>query len=254
MCVYLFALRARRLPAQIRRQSSTLTPSSIENVKSWIARQRVPSHQPALFDHINSSHLKALGCTLPTLDGTIPASPHRRIDFSDGAVVSPGHLLAFCNPHAPERELEPDATIRFLAPPAPFVRRMWAGGKFEFKRPVHVGDNIRAERTVSNIEAKRLDLDNPMIIVEQTIDTRIMENLKPSAGSSLLGDVCVRETRSHVYVPLTNKRRVRQSEHSRHGCRRCFQSRKTRQLTTCPNLTSRSPILQPRRPCSVFLR
>lgn len=209
----LYTLRARGFSSQVRRWSSTLSRSETESVRSWIASHNLPSKQPDLLDHLGASQIKALGCTLPTLDGTIPPPPHRRIKSSNGSVVSPGHLLIFCNPTAPERDLDPDATIRLLAPPAPFVRRMWAAGKFEFKRPLHVGDNVRAERTVSNIEAKRLDVENPMIIVEQIVDTKLAIDSEAGVGPSSLDDVCVRETRSHVYVPLTNERRVRQSEY-----------------------------------------
>jgi hypothetical protein len=208
---YLYTLNMRGFSLQARRWSSTLSCFEREKVRSWIMSQALPSKQSALIDHISASQLKTLGCTLPTLDGTIPPPPHRRIEISNGSIVSPGHLLIFCNPTSPERELEPDATIRLLAPPAPFIRRMWAAGKFEFKRPLRVGDNIRAERAVSNIEAKRLEADNPMIIVEQTFDTKLAEGSEP--GPSVQDDVCIRETRSHVYVPLSNERRVRPSEH-----------------------------------------
>ncbi|KAF8521172.1 hypothetical protein JB92DRAFT_2708053 [Gautieria morchelliformis] len=201
--------RTRAVTSQVQRWSSSLSQSETKSVESWIARQSLPSSQPALYDHISGSQLNALGCTLPTLNGTIPPPPHRRTDFSYGSVVLPGHLLVFCNPHAPERELERDATIRILAPPMPFVRRMWAAGKFEFKRPLHVGDNIKAERAVSTIGAKRLDSENPMIIVEQIIHTKTVEGSQPRSPPSMLSDVCVTETRSHVYVPLTNERRVR---------------------------------------------
>jgi hypothetical protein len=204
--------RTRAVTSQVQRRSISLSQSETKSVESWIAGLSLPSSQPALYDHISGSQLSALGCTLPTLNGTIPSPPHRRTGHSYGSVVSPGHLLVFCNPRAPERELERDATIRFLAPPTPFVRRMWAAGKFEFKRPLHVGDNIKAERAVSTIGAKRLHSENPMIIVEQAIHTKIVEDSRPSSEPSMLSDVCVTETRSHVYVPLTNERRVRPSE------------------------------------------
>ncbi|KAF8583654.1 hypothetical protein K439DRAFT_1286205, partial [Ramaria rubella] len=196
------------------RRSSSLSQSEKEKISSWIANHRLPKSQPELFDHVSASQLRALGCTLPTLDGTIPPPPCRRsmLDFSNGSLLSPGHSLVFCNPPAPERELDVDATVRLLPPPAPFVRRMWASGKFEFRSPLRVGDNIRAERAISKIEAKRLDSDNPMIIVEQTIDTKLQPVESKNSNRHNIGsvdDVCISETRSHVYVPLTNDRRVR---------------------------------------------
>jgi len=197
----LCARRTRALSSFVQRWSSSLSQSEKQNIQSWIDTQPLPNKQAPLTDHISSSRIQALCFTLPTLDGSSP-TPSRRLSenlVKTGSLLSPGHHLTFCNPPAPERELDADATIRLLSPPAPFVRRMWAGGKFEFKRPIRVGDYIQAQGIVSRIEGKRLDSEKPMILVEQVIETKGAED----------SETCIRETRSHVYVPVTSERRVR---------------------------------------------
>ena len=140
---------------------SSLSQTEKENVRSWLADQSLPALQHPVCDHVTASKIKALSCTLPTLGGSVPLPRHRRLDLTSGSLISPGHHLVFCNPPTPERELEADATSRLLPPPAPFTRRMWAGGKFEFKRPIRIGDNICAKPAVTRIDLKRLDSETP---------------------------------------------------------------------------------------------
>lgn len=194
---------------------SQLVLSNLEKteVTAWAKKHPLPLERPTLFDYLNPSKIKAISCTIPSLDGRIPIPAHRHFGYEKGSSLSPGHLLAFCNPSVPERDLGVDATVHILAPPPPFVRRMWASGKFEFKKPLRIGDDIRAESKITNISIKRLDSENPMIIVEQTIATRPAH---VPAGEHWLEAAYVVETRSHAYVPLTNERRIRTSEHASH--------------------------------------
>ncbi|KIJ54965.1 hypothetical protein M422DRAFT_200937 [Sphaerobolus stellatus SS14] len=194
------------------RMKSTLSDSQRHDITSWLANKirTVPIEQPTLFDHLNPSQVKALALTLPTLDGSNVLPEHRHFDYKKGSLLAPGHLLAFCNPSVPERELDTDGTTRVLPPPDPFVRRMWASGSFEFRKPLYVGDDIRADIRITKIEPKRLDTQppvNPMIIVEQTIATFPAD--APENKATRIEDAHTIETRAHVYMPLTNERRVR---------------------------------------------
>ena len=57
----------------------------------------------------------------------------------------------------PLSELGPDGHPKrggFL-PPVPLPRRMWAGGRLEFLRPLHIGDELRRDSTILSVEPKR---------------------------------------------------------------------------------------------------
>jgi 3-methylfumaryl-CoA hydratase len=74
-----------------------------------------------------------------------------------GHALPPGwHWLYFLEA-APASELGPDGHPKrggFL-PPVELPRRMWAGGRLEFRRPLRVGDEIRRDSTIVSIEPKR---------------------------------------------------------------------------------------------------
>jgi len=198
-------------PNQKFRYFSGLSGKEREGVSSWLTEKTgaLPIQQPTLVDYLNPSQIKALACTLPSLDGSIPIPDSRHFGIEKGSLLAPGHLLVFCNPSVPERDLDSDATTPFFPPPPPFVRRMWASGKFTFQKSLRLGNDIRAERKVTKIDPKRLDSKNPMIIVEQTIATKPEEE---DSGGDWLQDAHTIETRSHVYMPLSNERRVRAGE------------------------------------------
>lgn len=66
------------------------------------------------------------------------------------------HWLYFLDAK-PASELGPDGHPRrggFL-PPIPLPRRMWAGGRLEFLRPLRVGEPLRRDSEIVSIEAKQ---------------------------------------------------------------------------------------------------
>lgn len=66
------------------------------------------------------------------------------------------HWLYFLEA-APASELGPDGHPKrggFL-PPVALPRRMWAGGRLEFRRPLRVGESIRRDSTILSIEPKQ---------------------------------------------------------------------------------------------------
>jgi 3-methylfumaryl-CoA hydratase len=73
-----------------------------------------------------------------------------------GDPIPPGwHWLYFLEAK-PASELGPDGHPRrggFL-PPVPLPRRMWAGGRIEFRRALHVGESLRRDSEILSVEAK----------------------------------------------------------------------------------------------------
>jgi 3-methylfumaryl-CoA hydratase len=65
------------------------------------------------------------------------------------------HWLYFLPRHR-QSELGPDGHAKrggFL-PPVPLPRRMWAGGRFEFRQPLRVGDEIRRTSRIADVRHK----------------------------------------------------------------------------------------------------
>ena len=66
------------------------------------------------------------------------------------------HWLYF-TPQARHSEIGPDGHAKrggFL-PPVELPRRMWAGGRLEFHRPLAVGDEVRRTSTIASVEGKQ---------------------------------------------------------------------------------------------------
>ncbi len=112
----------------------------IVELKAWTGRQEVRE------DAVTSIPVAALAATL---DHDEPA-PAR------GTPLPPlWHWLYFLPLHR-QSELGPDGHAKrggFL-PPVPLPRRMWAGGRFDFRRTLRVGDVIRRTSTVADVSLK----------------------------------------------------------------------------------------------------
>ncbi|MCP5271000.1 MAG: MaoC family dehydratase N-terminal domain-containing protein [Burkholderiaceae bacterium] len=97
-------------------------------------------------DTVTAAPLAGLAATLDR-DDPLPGP---------GTEVSPlGHWL-YTLPVAPQHELGDDGHPRrggFL-PPVPLPRRMWAGGRLRFERPLRVGDPITRQSRITRVDAK----------------------------------------------------------------------------------------------------
>jgi len=112
----------------------------INHLRSWIGKRE--AHE----DVASAFPVTALAATLDRRD-----PPAKNGD----AVPHSGHWLYFLETAA-NTELGHDGHPKrggFL-PPVPLPRRMWAGGRIEFREPVRVGDAIRRESEVLSVEAK----------------------------------------------------------------------------------------------------
>ena len=149
----------------------------------WIASEK----ELSLTDTFRPEHLADLYITLPTRDGS-----RRGTAFAPpahGDRLAPGHHLVFFHSRMPENALRADGTTPDFCPPEPFTRRMWAGGRMAWKRPLCVGDVAEAVATVASVKKRGFDKGAPMVFVTQKIEywTR--------------GELCVEEERDHVYFP-----------------------------------------------------
>ncbi|KAI0054121.1 hypothetical protein FA95DRAFT_1507760 [Auriscalpium vulgare] len=158
---------------------------------SWIAQPK----RLILHDTFHSEHLADLYITLPTRDGTRRPYEPPRI----GTPLGHGHHLAFFHPRTPEAQLRPDGTDADFCPPPPFVRRMWAGGRIDWRRPLHIGGRATSTMSVAEVQKKGFEDDRPMVFVKQRVEVR-------NEGEEA-AEAAVVEERTHVYLALQTQQR-----------------------------------------------
>ncbi|EPQ58273.1 Thioesterase/thiol ester dehydrase-isomerase [Gloeophyllum trabeum ATCC 11539] len=163
-----------------------------DKIQQWA--QSVSSKQLTVSQTLSSDHISDLYVTLPTRDGT--ASP-RQLP-GDGQNLGYGHHLVFFHARNPERDLRWDGTDADFCPPEPYTRRMWAGGRMVWKKPLVIGQKAVSTSTVGSVEHKGLEKGSPMVFVRQKIAIQ-------QAGSD---EVCIEEERTHVYLPTTTGKRA----------------------------------------------
>ena len=120
--------------------SLALTPEDIAGLQAWTGRTET------LEDTATLAPLRGLAATLDI------AAP-----FEAGSSVPPlWHWLYFL-PQAPQSQIGPDGHPRrggFL-PPVPLPRRMWAGGRLVFERPLRVSERVERESTILSVDGKQ---------------------------------------------------------------------------------------------------
>ena len=180
-----------------------LTPTDIAALDRWVGAEK----RLEFVDTLRAEQLADLYITLPTRDGTHDGGARDYAPPREGDRLGYGHHLVFFHPRNPEKKLRWDGTDVDFSPPEPFKRRMWAGGRMEWKRPLHVGDRAEAVSTITSVERKGFapgETGTPMVFVKQKLEYR-------KQGTS---DVCVEEERSHVYLAMAGKRRgAKEGEH-----------------------------------------
>jgi 3-methylfumaryl-CoA hydratase len=106
------------------------------NLADWIGRRETAR------ETIDAGRIAALAATFDR----DPPGPH----------VPPGWHWAFFNPAAKARDLGRDGHPKrggFL-PPVDLPRRMWAGGRLEFRAPLPVGEAATRVSTIAKVEEK----------------------------------------------------------------------------------------------------
>ena len=84
------------------------------------------------------------------------ATLDREPDLGSGSSLPPLWHWLFFNPAVPAREIGSDGHPKrggFL-PPVPLPRRMWAGGRFRFERPLLVGHEARRTSRILDVREK----------------------------------------------------------------------------------------------------
>ncbi len=113
----------------------------IAHLQQWVGREETRT------DAVTVAPMVALSATLDRDDP--PPRP--------GDALPPlWHWLYFL-PHPRQSELGPDGHARLggFLPPVPLPRRMWAGWRLEFHRPVRVGENITRVSRIASVDHKR---------------------------------------------------------------------------------------------------
>ncbi len=117
-----------------------LDKPGLDRLRSWIGRSE------RRVDEVTAAPAAALAATLDIDDG----AP------GPGAALPPlWHWLYFL-PRALQREIGRDGHPQrggFL-PPVPLPRRMWAGGRLQFHRPLRIGDAVTRESKIISVESK----------------------------------------------------------------------------------------------------
>lgn len=113
---------------------------NLDRLKDWIGRKESKS------DVATAWPVAAMAATFDRRDP----------EPSEGDAIAPGwHWLYFLEAK-PASELAPDGHPKrggFL-PPVALPRRMWAGGRIEFRRPLRVGDALRRDSEILAVEPK----------------------------------------------------------------------------------------------------
>lgn len=86
----------------------------------------------------------------------------------DGTPIPPGYHLVYFTPADLESKLGADGTDQTYNAPAPFSRRMWAGGHMTWENdvPLKVGDLVEEHTTLRGATAKRSRSAGEMVLVD----------------------------------------------------------------------------------------
>jgi len=113
----------------------------MERLADWIGRSETRD------DHITEAPVAAMSATLDRDDP--PPRP--------GDALPPlWHWLYFL-PRPLRRDLGLDghAKLGGFLPPVPLPRRMWAGSQLQFHQPLRVGDAVRRDSRIADVQVKR---------------------------------------------------------------------------------------------------
>lgn len=158
--------------------------ASLEHLRAWIGKKK--THD----DIATAWPVAALAATLD----------RREAEPAPGTAIPPGwHWLYFLET-TPASELGPDGHAKrggFL-PPVELPRRMWAGGRLEFRAPIRVGDAMLRESEIVSVEPKQgksgglvfvtvrhtITCENTIAVVEEH-DIVYREAAKPGKSQAL---------------------------------------------------------------------
>lgn len=208
--------------SRVPRVGAPYTVAAAEALDLWARRNK----SITLFETLHTDRISDLYVTLPTRDGTRhPYKSPKNLE-----ALGFGHHLAFFHPRTPEKYLRSDGTDADFCPPEPFVRRMWAGGRMEWRRPLIVGGKAMACMSVRSVVKKGFGDGVPMVFVNQGIEISNEDDR----------DYAILEERTHVYLALgIEQRKFRQGMSAGASCEHVVSKRYT-QCLVCLGLISHS--------------
>ena len=111
----------------------------LQHLRTWIGRTQTHA------DLINAS-------TAERMAATLDAPRH----FVDGDALPPGWHWLYFLPTTPQHLIDTDghATRGEFLPPITLPRRMWAGGRLSFYRPLRIGETAERESRIMEVEQK----------------------------------------------------------------------------------------------------
>lgn len=173
--------------------SAESTEAAEMRVRDWISKITSKAH--AQEDRIDPYKLQLLDLTLPDFGGTAKLSPRPET----GTLVVPGTELTLFPPLIPTDALFPDGTDPSYSSPAPFFRRMWAGGEFAFDQhnQLRVGQDLRCETIVEDVQLKGWERARESGLLDKDIMIFVRQRREVSNEHGL----AVVERRTHVYRP-----------------------------------------------------
>ena len=139
----------------------------LDHLQGWIGRRE------EAVDVAAAGPLQGLSATLDRDDG----------EPQPGDAVPPGGHWLYFLPRTRASVLAADGHAKrggFL-PPVPLPRRMWAGGRLEFLKPLRVGDRMRRISEVSDVAAKE-GRAGPLVFV------RVRHEISGPDGPALIED------------------------------------------------------------------
>ncbi len=119
---------------------TTIGRMDLSNLQAWVGRTESRT------DLVTAAPLAGLAATLDR-DDPPPVA---------GTPLPPLWHWAYFVPLTPARDIGPDGHARrggFL-PPVPLPRRMWAGGRLEFRQPLRVGEAATRRSTIARVDGK----------------------------------------------------------------------------------------------------
>ncbi|KAH0494751.1 hypothetical protein TgHK011_008340 [Trichoderma gracile] len=186
---------SKRLLSQTARHSSTTPAPKVRTAAEAASHMMEHFAQRVIkrSQYIDSNQLRKLAVTLgrPVLDG----HDMRRMSAPAGTPVPPAHHLVYFTPDDVEADLGADGSDRTFNAPAPFTRRMWAGGHIKFDRgnPLRVGDEAEEHTRLISAEAKSSRSAGEMVLVE------VEKKLYGTQGLTLV------DKRSWVFRPVIQR-------------------------------------------------
>ncbi|KAI9168075.1 Mesaconyl-C(4)-CoA hydratase [Paramyrothecium foliicola] len=139
------------------------------SVASEAAKQLVIQFQGQVTSRkqvLDGNQLQKLSLTLnrPELHPGLDIS---KIAPANGTALPPGYHLVYFTPGGLEKDLGTDGTDRSFNAPAPFTRRMWAGGRMQWikERPLRVGEQVEEHTSLVSAEPKKSRNGDEMVVV-----------------------------------------------------------------------------------------